>query len=124
MSSTPAEPPTRLRRILLSRRGLFGLGVGAVAGLVLGRGLRPPPQIEAGSDVGVIYHQWSKPGLLDAFGTVANWGQPVELYKTYPNARRIALPRVASVDDLDAGPSTGRTIATRRSIRAYATDRR
>ena len=41
----------------------------AVRAPVLGRGLRPPPQIEAGSDVGVIYHQWSKPGLLDAFGT-------------------------------------------------------
>ncbi len=93
--STPAEPSTRLGRILLSRRGLFGLGVGAVAGLALGRGLRPPPQISAGSDVGVVYHQWSKPGLLDAFGTVANWGQPVELYKTYPNVPRIALPRVA-----------------------------
>ena len=120
--STPAEPSTRLGRILLSRRGLFGLGVGAVAGLALGRGLRPPPQIYAGSDVGVVYHQWSKPGLLDAFGTVANWGQPVELYKTYPNVLRIALPRVAGVDDLDTGPSTGRTIATRRSVRAYATD--
>ena len=120
--STPAEPSTRLGRILLSRRGLFGLGVGAVAGLALGRGLRPPPQISAGSDVGVVYHQWSKPGLLDAFGTVANWGQPVDLYKTYPNVPRIALPRVAGVDDLDRGPSTGRTIATRRSVRAYATD--
>ena len=120
--STSAEPPMRLDRILLSRRGLFGLGVGAVAGLALGRGLRPPPQIQAGSDVGVVYHQWSKPGLLDAFGTVANWGQPVELYKTYPNAPRVALPRVASLDELDGGLSTGRTIATRRSIRAYATD--
>ena len=84
--------------------------------------MRPPPQIEAGSDVGVVYHQWSKPGLLDAFGTVANWGQPVELYKTYPNAPRVALPRVASVGDFDGGPSTGRAIASRRSVRAYATD--
>ena len=116
-----AESPTRLHRILLTRRGLFGLGVGAVAGLLLGRGLRPPPQIEVGSDVGVIYHQWSKPGLLDAFGTVANWGQSVELYKAYPNVRRIALPRIGSAEDLDAGPSIGLTIATRRSTRAYAT---
>lgn len=121
-ASGAAEPPTRLHRVLLSRRGLFGLGVGAVVGLVLGRGLRPPPPIVAGSDVGVIYHQWSKPGLLDALGTVANWGPSVDLYKTYPNAPRVALPRYATATDLDIGPSTGLTIATRRSTRAYATE--
>ena len=120
--SPPTEPTTRWHRLLLSRRGLFGLGVGAVAGLVLGRGLRPPPPIEVGSDVGVIYHQWSKPGLLDAIGTVANWGQPVELYKTYPSAARLLLPGFAAASAFDGGPSTGRTIATRRSVRAYATD--
>ena len=73
-----------LARALVSRRGLLGLAIGAVGGAVLGRGLRPAPPIEAGSDVGVIYHQWSKPGLLDAFGSVSNWGQPVELYKSLP----------------------------------------
>jgi SagB-type dehydrogenase family enzyme len=111
----------RLHRILLTRRGLFGLGLGALAGIVLGRGLRPPPQIEAGSDVGVVYHQWSKPGLLDAFGTVANWGQPVDLYKAYPTAPRLGLPGVTA-DSEFGGPSAGRTIAMRRSVRAYATD--
>jgi SagB-type dehydrogenase family enzyme len=117
----PAEPAMRLHRLLLTRRGLFGLGFGAVVGLVLGRGLRPPPQIEAGSDVGVVYHQWSKPGLLDAFGTVANWGQPVELYKTYPAVPKVVLPRFEAASAFDGGLSAGRTIATRRSTRAFAT---
>ena len=53
----PQQPAASLARAVLSRRGLFGLTIGAVGGLALGRGLRPPPQIEAGSDVGVVYHR-------------------------------------------------------------------
>jgi SagB-type dehydrogenase family enzyme len=116
----PARPLTWLGRALVTRRGLLGLAIGAVGGTLLGRGLRQAPQIEAGSDVGVIYHEWSKPGILDAFGSVSNWGQPVELYKAYPNAPRVALPAVALDRGLDDGLATARAIATRRSIRAYA----
>lgn len=57
----PTPPELSLRSVgavALSRRGLLGLGAGAVGGWALGRGLRPP----LGSDVGVIYHRWSKPG--------------------------------------------------------------
>ena len=100
----------------LSRRGLFGLAVGGLGGLVLGRGLRPAPPIEAGSDVGVIYHQWSKPGLIDALGTVGNWGQQVELYKTYPGVPVVALPE----PDLGGGLTTEVAISRRRSTRDYA----
>ena len=118
--STPDPEPTRpshwLARAMLSRRGLFGLAVGGVGGLMLGRGLRPAPPIEAGSDVGVIYHQWSKPGLLDALGTVGNWGQPVELYKTYPRAPVVALTR----PNLEGGLAAAEAIAGRRSTRDYA----
>jgi SagB-type dehydrogenase family enzyme len=116
----PSRPMAWLGRALVSRRGLLGLAIGAVGGTVLGRGLRPAPPIEAGSDVGVIYHQWSKPGLLDAFGSVSNWGQPVELYKTYPSAPRVSLPPVALDIGLDRGMTTARAIVTRRSTRAYA----
>ena len=116
----PSRPIAWLGRALVSRRGLLGLAIGAVGGTVLGRGLRPAPPIEAGSDVGVIYHQWSKPGLLDAFGSVSNWGQPVELYKAYPGAPRVALPPVALDTGLDRGMATARAIVTRRSTRAYA----
>jgi SagB-type dehydrogenase family enzyme len=91
--------------------------VGAVAGLVLGRGLRPAPPIEAGSDVGVIYHQWSKPGVIDALGSVANWGQAPELYKAYPGAPRVPLP----APDLAPARATAETIAARRSVRSYST---
>ena len=116
----PTRPMAWLGRALVSRRGLLGLAIGAVGGTVLGRGLRPAPPIEAGSDVGVIYHQWSKPGLLDAFGSVSNWGQPVELYKAYPGAPRVALPPVPLDTGLDRGMATARAIVTRRSTRAYA----
>jgi SagB-type dehydrogenase family enzyme len=102
-------------RSMLSRRGLFGLTIGGVAGVALGRGLRPSPPIDAGSDVGVIYHQWSKPGILDALGSVANWGQPVELYKAYPGAPVVDLP----APRLDGGLSTADAIAARRSTRDY-----
>lgn len=109
-----AAPP--LTRALVSRRGLLGIAVGGVAGLLLGRGLRPPPQIEAGSDVGVVYHEWSKPGLIDALGTVTSWGQFPELYKRYPDAPRVTLPPPNTA----AGPPTAAAITARRSTRSYA----
>ena len=111
----PTRPWSMVGRAVLSRRGLFGMTIGGLAGIALGRGLRPAPPIEAGSDVGVIYHQWSKPGIIDALGSVANWGQPVELYKTYPGARVVDLPE----PDLEGGLTAARAIATRRSTRDY-----
>jgi SagB-type dehydrogenase family enzyme len=111
----PARPAVALGRAMLSRRGLFGLTAGGVAGFLFGRGLRPAPPIDAGSDVGVIYHQWSKPGIIDALGSVANWGPPVELYKAYPGARVVDLPP----PDLTGGLSAAKTIASRRSTRDY-----
>ena len=62
----PIRPGHWLARLAVSRRSLFGLAAGGLGGWALGRGLRPPPQIQAGSDVGVVYHQWSKPGVIDA----------------------------------------------------------
>jgi SagB-type dehydrogenase family enzyme len=117
----PGDPePVRLLQLLtratMSRRGVLGLAVGSLGGLVLGRGIRPPPPIPAGSDVGVIYHQWSKPGVIDALGSVANWGQPVELYKAYPGAPVVNLPEPR----LEGGLPSARVIATRRSTRSYA----
>ena len=106
--------PSAFGRSLLSRRGLFGLTLG-VAGILLGRGLRPAPPIEAGADVGVIYHQWSKPGIIDALGSVANWGQPVTLYKAYPGAAVVGLP----APDLTAACRPQQAIAARRSTRDY-----
>jgi SagB-type dehydrogenase family enzyme len=109
-----------LGRVALSRRGLLGLGIGAVGGWLLGRGLRPPPPLEAGSDLGVVYHQWSKPGVLDALGTLTDWGPSVDLYKTHRGAPLLTLP---AVDDAVPDAGLGRSVVGRRSVRAYAVDR-
>ncbi|MGH2401675.1 MAG: DUF4405 domain-containing protein, partial [Candidatus Limnocylindria bacterium] len=114
----PAPAPgSLLRKIAISRRGLLGFAAGGLGGWAIGRGLRPPPQISAGSDVGVVYHQWSKPGIIDAFGSVANWGQFPELYKTYPDAARVALPEPSARE----GPAAAEAILARRSTRSYST---
>jgi SagB-type dehydrogenase family enzyme len=99
-----------------SRRGLIGLVVGGALGVVAGRGLRPPPPIPHGTDLGYLYHEWSKPGLIDALGTVASWGSQPELYKVYVDVPRIPLPEPS----LDGGLSAARAIALRRSVRTYA----
>ena len=111
-----APPAARLERRIFSRRGFIGLAVGGLSGWAFGHGLRQPPKIAAGSDVGVVYHQWSKPGIIDAFGSVANWGQFPELYKRYPQAPRVTLPQPS----LEGGRPTAATIAERRSTRSYA----
>jgi SagB-type dehydrogenase family enzyme len=112
----PISPGALIARATVSRRGLLGLTVGGVAGLMLGRGLRATPPIAHGSDVGVIYHQWSKPGIIDALGSVANWGQAPELYKAYPGASVVPLP----APRLEGGLPSGQTIASRRSVRTYS----
>jgi SagB-type dehydrogenase family enzyme len=115
----PAQTPgSLLGRLVLSRRGLFGIAIGGLGGWAIGRGLRPAPQIAAGSDVGVVYHEWSKPGVIDAIGSVASWGQFPELYKTYPDAVRIRLARPR----LDGSLPAAEAITSRRSTRSYTTE--
>lgn len=88
-----ARPSTSPRgRVLLPRRGLLGLAAVGVVGFGAGRGLRQPPAIPHGSDVGVVYHEWSKPGVTDALGTLTNWGRKPPLYKEYADAPFAALP--------------------------------
>jgi SagB-type dehydrogenase family enzyme len=89
---------------------------GGVAGFFAGRGLRRPPVIPHGADLGVVYHQWSKPGVIDVLGTVANWGQKPLQYKEYPRAPRIPLapPRATG------GLSFEEAIKRRRSVRDYS----
>lgn len=113
---TPAVVGRAATGAVLSRRGLLGLGVGGAAGMLAGRGLRPPPVIPGGSDVGIVYHEWSKPGVLDALGSVADWGERPPQYKTYPSAATISLP----APHLDGGLATEEAIAQRRSTRAYS----
>lgn len=116
----PAAPPTvplrALGQTLLSRRGFVALIVGGVGGFFMGRGQRQPPPLEQGSDLGVIYHQWSKPGIIDAFGTVANWGRQPPLYKTYNALPQIQLPQPR----FEGGLSVEEAIQRRRSTREFA----
>jgi SagB-type dehydrogenase family enzyme len=105
-----------LGRAALSRRGVLGLAAGGAAGWLVGRGLRQPPPIPGGSDLGVLYHQWSKPGVIDVLGSVADWGQQPPLYKEYPDAATIALPEPA----FEGGLSTEEAILARRSTRDYS----
>lgn len=119
----PVAPPAPIpapagvaRGVLLSRRGLLGLAAGGVAGLATGRGLRPAPVIEHGTDVGFVYHEWSKPGVVDALGTLSDWGPAVPLYKRYPGAPRVALPEPSP----DPGLPTEEAMRRRRSTRAFA----
>jgi SagB-type dehydrogenase family enzyme len=104
-----------LLRTVVSRRGMLGIALGGVGGWVTGQGLRQPPPIPQGSDLGVVYHQWSKPGVIDVLGTVANWGEQPALYKTYPDAPQIKLP----TPRLDGGVATETAIQNRRSVRSY-----
>lgn len=103
-------------RTAVSRRGVLSLALGGVGGYVVGRGLRRPPPIPAGSDLGVVYHQWSKPGVIDVLGTVAHWGTQPLLYKEYSNVPRIVLP----APRLEGGLPTEEAINRRRSTRAYS----
>jgi SagB-type dehydrogenase family enzyme len=113
---TPASVGRATGTALLSRRGLLGLSLGGFVGVFTGRGLRPPPVIKGGADVGLVYHEWSKPGILDAVGAVADWGDRPPQYKTYPRATQIALPPPA----VDAGLPTEEAIARRHSTRTYS----
>ena len=104
------------RRAIVSRRGFLALAVGVAGGLFVGRGLRQPPPIPQGADLGVIYHEWSKPGVMDVFGTVADWGQQPPPYKTYEQLPQVALP----APRLDGGLPIEEAINRRRSTREYS----
>lgn len=104
---------------LHTRRGFLGALAGLLAGLAIGRStVRARPDTPFGTDMGVAYHQWSKPGMSDLFGAVANWGAQPPLYKTYPGAPRIMLPP----PDDRPGATLEEAIQQRRSVRDYAGD--
>jgi SagB-type dehydrogenase family enzyme len=111
--------PTTGRRVLLI--SLLGVAGGFILGrLVPGRRAAEPTDETAAQylqgDVGVLYHQWSKPGPSLTHGIILDWGGQPERYKTYPTARSIALPDPNGYQGL----SLEKAIETRRSIRDYA----
>lgn len=119
----PVTPPAGVaattKAVLLSRRGLVGLALGGAGGYLIGQGLRPPPALERGTDLGLVYHRWSsQPGMIDAVGALANLGRQPPLYKSYDDAVRVALPPVS----MAGGLPTETAIARRHSVRAYSAD--
>jgi SagB-type dehydrogenase family enzyme len=111
--SAPALPVERGR---WSRRAFLGLALGGAGGFVAGRSFSTTPEIAHGSDLGVIYHEWSKPGTPSIWGTISDWGQQPPLYKTYTGARQIALPEPRHAPGL----ATEDAIRRRESARAYS----
>lgn len=97
-----------------SRRGFLGLMLGGWGGLFVGRGLRSP-DLPYGSDVGEIYHEWSKPKWLSLIGTLTSWGRQRDLYKAYPEADLVLLPPPGDF----RGLYTEDAIDQRRSARDY-----
>jgi SagB-type dehydrogenase family enzyme len=109
--STEQAPSTGRRRLLVSV-------LAALGGFVLGRLFptrRPAERAAEDADVGLFYHQWSKPGYPQILGVVQNWGEQPERFKTYPNAERIALPALGGSE-----VTLRETIGARRSVRNYA----
>lgn len=104
------------KRGLLSRRNFIPLTLGGLGGLALGYFLRSEPELPFDGDLGVIYHEWSKPKLMSLLGAVANWGQNPPPYKAYAEAHRIHLPSPENY----LGLYTEESIQRRRSIRNYS----
>ncbi|PWH17291.1 MAG: dehydrogenase [Ardenticatenia bacterium] len=71
--------------------GLLSLmgGCAAMRELPWPRTVPPEPQ-EA--DLGLRYHEWSKPGHARYEGPPPDWGTQPPRYKTYPDVPRITLP--------------------------------
>ncbi|NCF64527.1 MAG: SagB/ThcOx family dehydrogenase [Chloroflexi bacterium] len=103
-------------RLRLSRRDFIPLALGGGLGLALGRLLRPEPDLPYGGDVGIMYHEWSKPKLLSLLAAVSDWGRQPPQYKEYPSAQRISLPPPGEF----LGLSTEEAIQRRRSRRNYS----
>lgn len=102
---------------VLSRRTFLISGAVGLAGFFLGRWLpsgKLPSELE-GTDLGLVYHQWSKPGIGDIVRKPFQWGGQPPLYKEYPSAQRIDLTR----DFEYRGLPVEEAIQRRRSIRDY-----
>jgi SagB-type dehydrogenase family enzyme len=116
-AGTPRTAGATARAVLLSRRGLVGLALGGAGGYLLGQSLKSTPQLQAGSDLGLVYHRWSSdPGVVDAVGALRSLGRQPPLYKSYGDTVPIAMSRPT----LTGGLPTEQAILRRQSQRAYA----
>jgi SagB-type dehydrogenase family enzyme len=109
------------RGLLASRRQLLVSALAAAGGYVLGRLIpaQRPVELafpEQATDIGELYHQWSKPGRSWTWETGTDWGRQSERTKSYADAERIALPSPQGY----RGPSLEEVVEARRSIRDYS----
>jgi SagB-type dehydrogenase family enzyme len=119
------SPVQQERTASWGRRWFLASALAAVGGFALGRlipGQQPVVELpeEATAkypqgDVGAFYHQWSKPGYALSLGTLFSWGRQPAPYKTYPEAKQIALPDPHGY----RGLSLEEAIEQRRSRRNY-----
>ncbi len=103
----------------LSRRSLLISGPAALAGFLLGRWLPldKPKTLTDGMDLGLAYHQWSKPGLWGMLAKPFQWGMKPPLYKDYSaGLPRTVLPGRSGYQGLFVEEA----IQRRRSIREYS----
>ncbi len=114
------EPPTTKER-----RNLLLFILALATGIGFARFIEPQPSIslsEVNHDVGLLYHKWSQPGYGETIATILNWGQQPPLYKTYPDAQQIELPKVDLSDTTSITTlNVATAITTRRSRRRYNT---
>jgi SagB-type dehydrogenase family enzyme len=115
---TEAGASEQTRVPLLSRRIFLVSGAAGIAAFFLGRWLplgRLPADLDE-TDLGLLYHQWSKPGLGGILRKPFQWGLQPPLYKEYSSAQRIPMSRSFRY----RGMFVEEAIEQRRSIRDYS----
>lgn len=106
----------------IGRRTFLGSALGVAGGYALGQVVplqRPasqPPSDAPEADLGLRYHEWSKPGRTREFGPLPDWGTQPARYKRYPQAPRVNL----LTTDERAEMSLEEAVRARRSVRSYA----
>lgn len=111
----PAVPSPRGGVPVPGRRGFLLTLLAALGGFTLGR-LAPPRPEPQDADLGLSYHEWSKPGAAGLAAAVLDWGPRPDGYRAYPDAPRVALPDPFTASDV----SLAEAIQTRRSVRDYS----
>jgi SagB-type dehydrogenase family enzyme len=99
------------------RRDVLIAALSAAGGFLAGWLIpdRGPDLPGGATDIGELYHKWSKPGWA-ALLPSPEWGERPPRYKTYPDAERIPLPDPGGFQGLRVEAA----LQMRRSIRNYA----
>lgn len=103
----------------LGRRALLSPGLFLAAGLGVGQwwGSRTSSvHLEEGDDLGLVYHQWSKPSYFGLLTKSFHARPQPSPYKAYPGAAVVPLPPLPP----PGGPPLEEVLARRRSVREYA----